>query len=239
MPKDETFACGFAPESIYTLTTTTGQAKGGALPPVRKPFPLPFNDDFESYPPGKTPKYFSDQAGTFEAFRRADGRGQCLRQVLPQPGLRWTAQWQPYTVIGDRNLRNYDVSADVLIETNGGIAFIMGRLGKLAGFSDALPRGYWFGLNQASAQWELHSASNLLAAGVMNIATNTWHNLRLAMQGPSLHCYVDDALMTNCTDTKYSSGLAGLGCGWHGAQFDNFTLRPLHHPSGKTDNQRN
>jgi hypothetical protein len=235
-PAGGAFTCTFQPESIYTLTTTTGQAKGSPLPPAATPFPLPFKDDFESYASGKTPKYFSDQAGTFETFMRADGRGQCLRQVLPQPGIRWTAEWQPYTLIGDAGWGNYGVSADVLIETNGGLAFVMGRLGKMQGFSDALPRGYWLALNNATAQWELYAASNLLASGAMNVATNTWHNLRLAMQDSSLRCYVDDTLVTNFADSAYSSGLAGLGCGWHGAQFANFTLRPLRRPSGKIDN---
>ena len=143
------FTCTFQPECIYTLTTTSGQAKGNAAPPAPAPFPLPFKDDFESYAPGKTPKYFSDQAGTFETFVRADGRGQCLRQVLPQVGIRWTAEWQPYTLLGDRGWADYDVSANVLIETNGGVAFVMGRVGSVPGFSDALPRGYWLALNNA------------------------------------------------------------------------------------------
>ena len=72
---DGAFTCTFQPECIYTLTTTSGQAKGNAAPPAPAPFPLPFKDDFESYAPGKTPKYFSDQAGTFETFvaRRRPG----------------------------------------------------------------------------------------------------------------------------------------------------------------------
>jgi Galactocerebrosidase, C-terminal lectin domain len=227
------FTCAFQPECIYTLTTTTGQAKGNAAPPAPAPFPLPFKDGFESYAPGKTPKYFSDQAGTFETVARADGQGQCLRQVLPQVGIRWTAEWQPYTLLGDRGWADYDVSANVLIETNAGLAFVMGRVGSVPGFSDALPRGYWLALNNASAQWELHCSSNLLAAGAAIVPTNTWHGLRLAMQGSSLRCYVDGALVTNVTDSTCASGLAGLGCGWHGAEFDDFTLRQLHRTSSQ------
>ena len=132
-PAGGTFTFTFQPESIYSLTTTTGQMKGNATPPSPAPFPLPFKDDFESYAPGKTPKYFSDQAGTFEVFTRTDGQGQDLRQVSPQVGIRWTSEWQPYTLIGDAAWADYDVSADVLIETNGGLAFVMGRVGKRAG----------------------------------------------------------------------------------------------------------
>jgi Glycosyl hydrolase family 59/Lamin Tail Domain/F5/8 type C domain len=231
-PTNGIFSCTFQPGCIYSLTTTTGQAKGNATSPVAKPFPLPFKDDFENYAASKTPKFFTDQAGTFETFIRADGQGKCLRQVLPQRGIPWTAEWQPYTLIGDASWSDYDVSADVLIETNGGLVFVMGRVGKGAGFSDATPRGYWLALNNATAKWELHSSSNLLASGAANVATNSWHNLRLALQGVSLRCFVDGALVTNFSDAIYTSGMAGIGCGWHGAQFDNFTLRQLHRGSG-------
>jgi hypothetical protein len=227
-PGGGTFTYTFQPECIYTLTTTSGQAKGSAAPPAPGPFPVPFKDNFESYPTGKTPKYFSDQAGTFETFMRADGQGQCLRQVLPQVGIRWASEWYPYTLIGDASWTDYDVSADVLIETNGGFVFVMGRVGSVPGFSDALPRGYWLALNNATAQWELHSSSNLLVSGTASAPTNTWHNLRLAMQGSSLRCYVDGAMVTNVTDYTYSSGMAAVGCGWHAAQFDNFVVRRLH-----------
>jgi hypothetical protein len=227
-PANGAFAGTFQPECVYTLTTTTGQAKGGAVPPPATPFPVPFKEDFESYGVGVTPKYFSDQAGTFETFRRADGKGQDLRQVLPQIGIRWAAEWYPYTLIGDARWQNYDAASDVLIETNRGFDFVMGRVGRVPGFANPIPLGYWLALNNASNDWELHSASNLLAFGAAAFPANTWHNLRLSMRGSSIRCYVDGSLATNLTDHSYSSGLAGIGCGWHGAQFDNFTVRTLH-----------
>ena len=228
-PANGTFGYIFQPAAIYSLTTTTGQSKGGASPPPPAPFPLPYKDNFESYAPGATPKYFSDQAGTFEVVTRTDGEGQSLRQVSPQVGLRWTSEWQPYSLIGDANWADYDVSADVLAETNGGMAFVMGRVASVPGFTDPLPRGYWLALNNATSQWQLYASSNLLASGTADFGTNTWHNLRLAMQGTSLRCYVENVLVTNLNDYTYSSGMSGLGCGgWYGAQFDNFTLRQLH-----------
>jgi hypothetical protein len=227
-PVGNNFSYAFQPECLYTLTTTTGQAKGTAKPPVATTFPVPFKDNFEGYAPEKTPKYFSDQAGTFETFVRVDGEGQSLRQVLSQPGIRWAAEWYPYSLIGEAAWTDYDVSADVLIETDAGFAFIMGRVGSVPGFSDPLPRGYWLALNNATAQWELHASSNLLAAGAAVIPTDSWHNLRLAMQGASLRCHVDGALVTNLMDYTYASGLAAVGCGWHGAQFANFIVRRLH-----------
>jgi hypothetical protein len=227
-PTNGAFTLTFQTECLYTLTTTTGQAKGGAAPPAATPFPLPYKDDFESYAVPQTPKYFSDQAGTFETFTRADGQGQCLRQILTQIGIRWTSEWQPYTLIGDINWRDYDVASDVLIETNSGLDFVMGRVGSVPGFSNPMPLGYWLSLNNSLGAWQLYAATNLLASGPASFPSNTWHNLRLAMRGSSLACYVDGALVTNMVDFSCSSGLAGIGCGWHGAQFDNFTVRGLH-----------
>jgi len=227
-PIGNAFTYTFQPDRIYSLSTMTGQAKGSATPPAPAPFPMPFKDDFESYAPAKTPKYFSDQAGTFETFPRSDRQGQCLRQVLTRTGIRWTAEWSPYTLIGDSEWTDYDVTADVLVETNNGNAFVMGRVGKLPGFSDAIPRCYWLALNSGTSEWELHSFTNLLAFGSGAFPANSWHSLRLAMRGTSLSCYVDGTLVTNVSDSAYSSGMAGVGCGWHAAQFDNFTVRQLH-----------
>lgn len=228
-PANGIFGYIFQPGAVYSLTTTTGQSKGAAVPPPPGPFPLPYKENFESYAPGATPKYFSDQAGTFEVATRSDGQGQSLRQISPQVGLRWTSEWQPYSLIGDASWADYDVSADVLVEAQGGLAFIMGRVGNVPGFSNPLPQGYWLALNNANSQWQLYASTNLLASGAANFTTNSWHNLRLAMRGTSLRCYVDYVLVTNLTDYTYSSGMSGLGCGgWYGAQFDNFTLRQLH-----------
>ncbi|HZV34839.1 MAG TPA: lamin tail domain-containing protein [Verrucomicrobiae bacterium] len=227
-PSNGSYSFTFQPECIYTLTTTTGQTKGGALPPAATSFPLPFKDNFESYAVPQTPKYFSDQAGTFETFTRADGQGQCLRQVLTQTGIRWTGEWQPYTLLGETSWTDYDVACDVLVETNGGFAYVMGRIGTIPGFSNPLPPCYWLALNNAAGAWQLYAATNLIASGPATFPANSWHNVRLTMRGSSLSCYVDGALATNVTDYTYSSGLAGIGCGWHAAQFDNFLVRGLH-----------
>ncbi len=37
-----------------------------------------------------------------------------------------------------------------------------------------------------------------------------------------------NTLVTNFMDSTYNSEEAGTGGGWHGEQFDNFTLRPVH-----------
>ena len=227
VPVHNSFSFKFESGCIYTLTTTAGQQRGSAIPPVAKPFPLPFADGFDGYGPARTPKYFSDQAGTFETFARADARGLCLRQVLPERGIRWAAEWQPYTLIGDAAWKDYEVSADVLSETNSGQVFVMGRVARVPGFSDPVPHGYWLALDGKRGQWELHAAAKLLASGRVNLVPQTWHQLRLTIIGTRLGCFVDGSRVGEIKDATYPAGMAGLGCGWHGAQFDNFRLQPL------------
>ena len=41
------FSISLAPDTITTLSTSTGQSKGSYGSPPSKPFPIPHNDDFE------------------------------------------------------------------------------------------------------------------------------------------------------------------------------------------------
>jgi len=52
----------------------------------RRPFTFPFEENFESYRVGNTPRYFSDQKGTFEVCQSPKG-GSCLAQIVPAQGI--------------------------------------------------------------------------------------------------------------------------------------------------------
>src|SRR5208337_720206 len=83
-PQDGSFLITLEPDSIYSLTTTMGQAKGTATPPPPAPFPFPYAENFESTTVGKAPKYFADQNGAFEVVACSGRQGRCLRQVIDQ-----------------------------------------------------------------------------------------------------------------------------------------------------------
>jgi galactosylceramidase len=113
--------------AIYTITSTTGQTKGSfGPPPASKPFPFPYTEDFESYSPGETPKYFSDQKGTFETCKSPKG-GMCLAQIVPAQGILWYTNWllKPHTVFGDGSWQDYAIEADILLA--GGDVEVGGR----------------------------------------------------------------------------------------------------------------
>ncbi|MGH9448741.1 MAG: galactosylceramidase, partial [Terriglobia bacterium] len=57
-PQNGSFSITLDPDSLYSLTTTTGQMKGTASPPPSAPFPFPFTQDFQHTASGRSPKYF-------------------------------------------------------------------------------------------------------------------------------------------------------------------------------------
>ncbi len=142
--KDGALTIILRPGSIYSLTTTTGQEKGAARGTAAAGFPLPYVEDFDAYPPGATPRFFSDQGGIFEVVRRADGKGNALRQVAPAKGIEWPLHRNPFpeTFLGDTTWADYDVGVDALIEKIGFVS-LFGRVGKISQDQNP-PRGYWF-----------------------------------------------------------------------------------------------
>ena len=88
-PENNSFTITVDPQNVYSLTTTTGQRKGGAKPPPAGQFRLEYHEDFTGYAVGSTPKYWSDIAGVFEVVQRNDGKGQALRQIMDRKGIEW------------------------------------------------------------------------------------------------------------------------------------------------------
>ncbi len=219
------------PGRIYTLTTLASGNKGEAASPVppNTPFALPYQDDFESYKPYKMAKYFTDQGGVFEVMPRAGGQGQCLRQVMPSKGIEWNGHPtpEPYTMIGATAWDNYEVSCDMLAEGNGYIA-LYGRLSKSS--NKAIPPvAYWLKLN-TNGIWELKNHSDTLTSGSVPAAAQQWHKLKLSFSGSNISAAIDGREVAKLEHFGGSGGMAGVGCGWHLAQFDNFSVKPLAGP---------
>ena len=227
-PVNGSFSYTFDPDCLYTITTTSGQGRGSTISPPAAPFPYSYNEDFEALEPGQTPRYFSDQSGTFETVSRADGAGTCLRQVVSAAGSEWVPEWIPYSIIGGGDWRDYDVAADIMLDDWFGVAFIMGRISSIPGFFNPVPVAYALALNAGNQRWELYVGETVIAWGPLRILPDEWHNLRLSMVGTTLDCYVDGQLMGSVTNSLSGFGMAGIGSGWNTAQYDNFSLRRHH-----------
>jgi len=208
-------------DAIYTLTSTTGQQKGSwGTPPERKPFPFPFTEDFESYRPGDTPRYFSDQKGTFEVYQWPNG-GLCLAQIVPAQGILWYGNWllKPHTLFGDSNWRNYAIESDVLL--SGGDVEIGGR------YADRNKLGFRWILTR-DGRWELNWQYMSLAAGqIVNFDPGAWHHLRLEMKGNAIIGSVDGKDLGTVTNESRASGMAFLGSTYDHNLFDNVRVAPV------------
>ena len=210
------------PDSIYTFTTTTGQQKGShGTPPERKPFPFPFVEDFESYRPGDTPRYFSDQKGTFEVYRWPKG-GLCLAQIVPEQGILWYDNWllKPHTLFGDPSWQDCVVEADVLLA--GGDVEIGGR------YADRDKLGYRWILTR-DGRWQLNWQYTSLAAGqIVKFDPAAWHHLRLAMKGGRIAGDVDGK-ETGAPSriNRDAAGMAFLASTYDRNLFDNVRVGPV------------
>lgn len=244
-PVNGTFEITLEPQSIYSISTTSGQQKGSFINiPSSKPFPLPYFETFEEYKDPKSfgylPHYTADIAGVFEIADRPDNKGKCLRQVVVSGAQSWAPEWMPYTILGDRNWKDYEVSADVYVN-NDGWAGIMGRIIATGSGYGCKPSGYYLNMSAegtcslyVTKQDEKNNEmGTLLATGkASGIAASQWHNLKLRFSGSSITGFVDKIQILTSSDTTFSEGMTGLVAGSKNktnntAMFDNLLIKPL------------
>jgi hypothetical protein len=220
----------FDPDSLYTLSTTTGQAKGSAEPPPSKQFPFPYREEFEQTESGGVPKYLADQNGAFEVASCSGRPGHCLAQVVTTAPISWGIMPKPFTFLGDQSWTDYTVAVDAQLLQNGETA-VLGRIDSVDFFQDGKapwPGGYVLTLHSDGA-WELlntklKTAPARLASGSLHLAPHSWHRLSLTFQGAAIVAEVDGRRVGQATDATHTKGMAGIGSGWNRAQFDNFEV---------------
>jgi galactosylceramidase len=219
-PVGGAFTVSLDANSIYTISTTTGQQKGAIAPPAATAFPFPYYETYDHYAnlqsAGYRPYYHADIAGGFELTKRPDGNGQCLRQVITQPAQSWAPETNPYTIVGDTGWTNYEVSADVSIETTSGWASLLGRVTSTGTGYGTSPNGYSMTLSPTGAynfyaSTTTSSTATMLASGQATLAAGSWHNMKLVFQGTSIKGLVDGTQLFSVTDSKYTKGNVGLG----------------------------
>ena len=212
-------------KSAYTITTTTGQTKGICLIPDDKPFPFPYQTDFENDTIGQLPKYFMDQAGAFEVQKRQDGKGNCMKQVITQQGIEWEVGQNPFvgTILGDTLWTNYQVQADVNILENTGCAKLLGRVMEVRRGGD-YPDGYWFKINTAG-NWVLNAGDQKIGSGTTTFQPFTQNRISMKFMGNRVSASVNSKEVVSINNSKYTHGLAGIGSDFNTVEFDNFEVK--------------
>ena len=225
------FTVSLEGNSVYTLSTTTGQKKGAhPAPPPAADFPLPYKEDFESYTAGVIPKYLCDQKGSFETAKRADGKGMCLKQIVPKEGIAWGGPGGvPNTVFGDKLWTDYTIQADVLV--TGGKVGIGGRYlyGQFLGWDFVL---------QQDGSWSVHaphvangqeSVKSLATGKITDFTPGKWHHLAVSLKGEDMLVTVDGKEVTRVKYEGYAnrkSGMAYLLSSYDPNCFDNLIVTP-------------
>ncbi len=247
-PVDGAYTVIFQPDSIYSLSTTTGQQKGafGDIPPAQ-PFPFPYRDTFGDYGQasswGYLPHYTADIAGAFELADRPDGNGECLRQVTNLRAQNWGPEWMPTTLLGDPAWTDYEVSCNVLPDRGAGTSGLMGRVSKSCG-KDSVPTGYFLAFS-ADDGWALYSTldgkkdgplgKQLAKGSLANPDPKAWHNLNLRFAGTTVTAFIDGIQECAISNQDCAHGLVGLvtcdqGPSRTTACFSNLIVKPLDAP---------
>jgi hypothetical protein len=225
------FTYTFDPDSLYSLTTTTGQGKGIATPPAQSPFPLPYDEGFKKLPLHGTPRYLSDQDGAFQAEQCLGRAGHCLEQVITQKPTPWGPLPDPWTLAGDSHWTDYEMDIDARLEGKGQIT-VMGRIDSADIFKDKkarYPSGYIFVIDELGA-WKLLSCAygkptSTLATGNVKFSIGTWHHFGVSFRQTKITAVLDGHELTTVQNGDHRAGMFGVGTGWNRAQFDELAVK--------------
>lgn len=242
-PVEGVFEILIEPDSVYTLTTTSGQQKGSTEPPGSAPFPLPYRDDFSGYADhrayGHLPQFTADIAGAFEY---ADVHGvSALRQMVPSPTLSWAPDWKPYTIVGDETWTDYEVTVEVMVAPEES-AGVMGRINHVGTGYGFVPQCYYGeirgdgsfrivevngktdktelvgdaeqqALIRASTDNAVPGGRRILAAGRVERDMSTWCELGLRLEGGRVSLWIDGVEHAATEDHRHTRGMVGLLAG--------------------------
>lgn len=201
-------------------------------------FPFPYHTDFS---PAHVrfddfPEFLSDMQGIFRVRPDPFGGGaQVLQQLLTaprNPALGGFGQ-APLSLLGAKNWSDY--TATVQARTNASdpaaTVAIYARVGHGYAFGGA--GGYVFEVAPATGAWSLRTGSEhtaILCNGTLRRppAANQWVELGLTVVANRVAATVSGVAVVSATDPKsrYASGFAGLGGGWHPAWYRDFGVGP-------------
>lgn len=229
IPVNGTFSITTDAESMYSITTTTGQKKGYYVVPPKQDFIAVYHEDFESYSLTEAPltaKYIWDNSGSFEIFQ-SPGESKCLRQMVNNRLIGWIPDSCAQTFIAQgREWEDGEISSDVFAEENAfngtGYAGIIIRGSYDKHLQSDIPHGYRLGIYH-DGTWKLLTKDKILAEGTSTI--NAWHRLKLKTGGQNIKAYIDNNLVADINDPAYTMGAAGYVSGWNHAKFDNLEVR--------------
>ena len=230
-------------DAVYTVTTRNDLVKGAhPLPPASKRFELPYEDNFTDSPPGSLPRYFADQGGSLEVTPA----GEALQVVWQNPGpMSWQEDADPLSIIGDMRWTDVAASVDVRFEPTGTervgdppdenattpYAVLCTRSGgpwhpAYTGYCAVLTRTGNLTLTYGSSGqpvFGMPSHLNLDPSKPVRLSiasSGTSHSADASQEGiPTASVHAENGTL--------STGMVGLGSGYHPISFDSFKIERL------------
>ncbi len=229
VPVNGTFAIAVDAESIYSITTTTGQQKGMHTIPKQTGFPTDYSDNFEKYSLKQaplSPNYFYDNSGAFEIYQ-APGESRCLRQMVDKDITHWIPDECAFTFVAQgTEWERGEIASDVFVEENAfngtGYAGIIARASYDKTSQANIPFGYRLNIYK-DGTWKLLTKTKTLASG--SIDANRWHKLKLICKKDTIQAFIDGLQMADVKDNTYLLGSAGYVSGWNTAKYDNIHIK--------------
>ena len=212
--------------SVYSLTTTTGQNKGSVIVKESAPFPMPYCDNFDNTPLNGNPAYFADIDGSFET-KQSDNGNKYLEQQVTDNMIDWTFydSFKPQaalTEIGDPEWKDYSVSVDAKTGNQGYVQLIA-RMTALPVYTSGIVLRL-----HANGYWELFMNSQyILASGYTLINDNDWHKLEISCCGKKIIAKIDNVTVADLENKYVEKGMVGLGSTYNKAKFDNLKIEPV------------
>jgi hypothetical protein len=227
-PRRGAFTALLQPGYVYTLTTTTGQSRGGGHPP---PVPAagPMPERYTAAPDG---------AGLANVLAPVEGSFGYEHGVLTQTTAGEPVEWQypgpspaPYAIIGWNSWRDYTVSARVILPASGAASPPPGAalIARFQGFRRATVsqfRGYELRV-RGNGAWQIVAngpAAVTLASG--RVAAARIYTLSLTTRGITISARINGVHVATVSSRAYQYGPAGLGSlGYYPVRYLSFTVR--------------
>jgi len=224
-------------DEVFTLTTLTSGQKGDApVAPAPRPFPLPYEDNFDKYPEFSEPFMLTPQAGSWEILNTSDAiHGQVAQQTVIAAPITWCpiigdTLNTPFALIGDITWTDIYASIEFRLSPLKGSsgAFIAARMDE-GGCTAFLAHGIFF----FAFQDRFILANDLARTKVIKEGTlwkpfelGEWHKLSLTILNGTITAGFDDYYFVRTEMPKRPyNGFVAIGTDNFGlVDFDNLVI---------------
>ncbi|XP_041369129.1 galactocerebrosidase-like isoform X2 [Gigantopelta aegis] len=222
-------------DEVYTFTTlNVGQKGSYPSPPVSKPFPDYYFDDFNNYLEYQEPFNFAQQVGCFETRRTSDeSHSYVMRQVVLNPTISWCPINLdfPITVMGDYHWSDIYVEAEMRlgpVNASDGV-FLAARIDQ-GGCYTFKTKGIFFFIYPNKQIYvlanDLAQTQTIIKGNIPQVQKG-WNKVSLLIEmGKVTGSINGQQIFKVDVPKKPKNGFVGLGTdSWGIADFDNFLIK--------------